>query len=230
MSDESVDAGAGTAGPGKASPGAADPRAAAPRADTVVLDVGHVLVGVDARAFLGLLADHGARFASLDELCATVDLDAHEAGLVDGNAFLARLEARLVRPIDPRVLLREWNGLYVPMAPMLDLARRLRRAGRLFLLSNMGELHWAHLEAAFGIPSLAHDALPSYEAKVLKPDPAIYAHAERRFALDPARTVFVDDRADNCAAARARGWHAVRHRDAAETAAALAALGIAATA
>ena len=41
-----------------------------------------------------------------------------------------------------------------------------------------------------------------------------------------ARTVFVDDRADNCESARARGWHAVRHRDVASTADALASLGI----
>lgn len=194
--------------------------------DTVVFDVGHVLVGVDARALLALLAAHGARFESLDDLCGAVDLDAHEAGTLDGAAFLARLEVHLQKPIDPRVLVREWNALYFPHVPMIELARRLRRSHRLFLLSNMGELHWAHLEAAFGIHSLAHDALPSYETGTLKPDPAIYALAERRFSLEPARTVFVDDRADNCAAARARGWQAVRHQDAAGTAAALASLGI----
>lgn len=203
---------------------------ATPAIDAVVLDVGHVLVGVDARAFLALLAAHGADYPSLDALCDSVDLDAHEAGAIDGAAFLARLESRLVRPIDPRVLLREWNAIYVPHAAMFELARRLRRTHRLYLLSNMGELHWAHLEAAFGVRSLAHGALPSYEAKSLKPDAAIYALAERRFDLDPARTVFVDDRPDNCAAARARGWHAVRHRDAAATATALGALGIAAPA
>jgi 2-haloacid dehalogenase len=195
--------------------------------DTVVVDVGHVLVGVDARALLALLEEHGARFESLDALCSAVDLDAHEAGAVDGGAFLARLASRLGRPMDPRVLLREWNAIYFAHAPMLELARRLRGAYRLFLLSNMGELHWTHLEAAFGIRSLAHDALASWEARTLKPDPAIYALAERRFGLEPARTVFVDDRPDNCGAARARGWHAVRHRTAADTAAALAALGLA---
>ena len=42
--------------------------------DTVVLDVGHVLVGVDARALLALLAAHGARFESLDDLCRAADL------------------------------------------------------------------------------------------------------------------------------------------------------------
>ncbi|MBV9725513.1 MAG: HAD family phosphatase, partial [Gammaproteobacteria bacterium] len=30
---------------------------------------------------------------------------------------------------------------------------------------------------------------------------------------EPAVTVFIDDRADNVASARARGWHGIVHRD-----------------
>ena len=60
----------------------------------------------------------------------------------------------------------------------------------------------------------------------MKPDAAIYREAERRFALDPARTVFIDDRAENVAAAEACGWHAVHHRDAEDTFRALRSLGL----
>ena len=48
-----------------------------------------------------------------------------------------------------------------------------------------------------------------------------------RFALAPAHTVFVDDRADNIAAARARGWHGIVHADHAGTLRALRELGVA---
>ena len=90
----------------------------------------------------------------------------------------------------------------------------------------MGELHWRHLEQAFGIPSLGHGALASYAVGALKPDPAIYEVTEQRFGLDPSRTVFVDDRAVNIAAARARGWQGIVHRSPATTLAALAELGV----
>ena len=50
--------------------------------------------------------------------------------------------------------------------------------------------------------------------------------AERRFALEPAATVFIDDRPDNIAAARVRGWQGIVHQDPPRTRAALAALGV----
>jgi HAD superfamily hydrolase (TIGR01509 family) len=60
----------------------------------------------------------------------------------------------------------------------------------------------------------------------MKPDPAIYAQAEQRFSLEPAATVFIDDRADNIAAARARGWQGIVHSRQDSTEAELAALGV----
>jgi len=73
---------------------------------------------------------------------------------------------------------------------------------------------------------VGHGALPSFLAGVMKPDAAIYEQAERRFALEPAATVFIDDRPENIASARERGWQGVVHRDPASTVAALAALGV----
>jgi len=80
-----------------------------------------------------------------------------------------------------------------------------------FLLSNIGDLHWAHLSREYRLHAIGHGALPSYLAGVMKPHAGIYAEAERRFALEPAATVFIDDRADNIATARARGWQGIVH-------------------
>ena len=94
------------------------------------------------------------------------------------------------------------------------------------LLSNMGALHWDHLEKAFGIPSLGHGAVASYTVGAIKPHPTIYETIEQRFNLDPARTVFIDDRPVNIAAAKERGWAGIVHRDATQTLQALAQLGV----
>ena len=45
----------------------------------------------------------------------------------------------------------------------------------------------------------------------MKPHDGIYIEAERRFSLTPAETVFIDDRAENIATARRRGWHGIVH-------------------
>ena len=197
-----------------------------PAITTVVFDVGHVLVDADYEPFLRLLAEHGVHLGAMDEVCERIGLAAHEAGRLGSEAFLAGIDALARRPFDRARLLAEWNGMYRAVEPMLALARALARTHRVHLLSNMGEIHWAHLEAVFGIPSLGHGAVASWEAGCLKPEPGIYAEAERRFALEPARTVFVDDRADNCAAAVARGWRAIRHVAPGHTRRELAALGL----
>jgi 2-haloacid dehalogenase len=48
----------------------------------------------------------------------------------------------------------------------------------------------------------------SGEEGVAKPDPRIFAIAEKRFGHPPEALFFTDDNPSNVAAARSRGWHA----------------------
>ena len=97
---------------------------------------------------------------------------------------------------------------------------------RVYLLSNIGDLHWTHLDTRYGIGSLVHGACASYQVGAIKPTVEIYRKAESMFGLDPAATVFVDDLPPNVAGARACGWHAIHHQDARSTRTALQALGV----
>lgn len=104
----------------------------------------------------------------------------------------------------------------------VDLMRRLKRAGhRLFYLSNMPAPYAAHLERAHGFFDLFDDGIFSARVQLMKPDPAIFAAAARRFGLAPAELLFIDDSLPNVDAARALGWQALHYRGAAECEAAL---------
>jgi HAD superfamily hydrolase (TIGR01509 family) len=109
---------------------------------------------------------------------------------------------------------------------MVELAHRLGERYRVYLLSNIGDLHWVHLSCEYRLHALGHGALPSYLAGVMKPHAGIYAQAEKRFALTPQHTVFIDDRPDNITAACTRGWHGIVHTDYPRTLAALRALAV----
>ncbi len=193
---------------------------------TLVFDVGLVLIDADYRQFLEFMRGHGADAADMEAFCAAVDLDAHERGEIGPEDFLDRLQQAGKRAPDRGELLRSWNSMYRPVTRMIEFVRAASRRQPVHLLSNMGELHWRHLQDAFGIPSLGHGALASYTAGALKPDPAIYAMTEERFGLEPARTVFIDDRPVNIEAARARGWLGVVHHSPQATLDALAGLGV----
>ena len=192
----------------------------------VVFDIGQVLVKLRPAPLFALLAEHGYEPDDLERVARRIGIVEHETGRLDGAGLLANIAALAPQRPDPARLRAAWLDMFEPDRRMIDLAARLRATHGVFLLSNVGDLHWAQLRGIWRIHELAHDALPSFEVGVMKPDEAIYREAETRFALDPARTVFIDDRAENIAAARARGWQVIHHGDTADTLRSLRALGV----
>ena len=177
----------------------------------VVFDIGWVFVRLNYRPMLELLRSHGVEADNLHAVLARVALEDHESGRLPGLGLLERLCSLTLDAVSPEQMHQFWVDMFELETPMVDLAHRLSEAHRVYLLSNIGDLHWAHLSREYRMHRIGHGALPSYLAGVMKPHAGIYAEAERRFALEPAATVFIDDRADNIAAARERGWHGIVH-------------------
>jgi len=197
-----------------------------PRIEAIVFDIGRVLVHLDFDPILGYFAEYGIDVDHLGAFLERIDLPAYERGEFDGEELLSRIAALGNRPMALDALRAHWNGIFVPQSDMLDLVRRLSDTHRVYLLSNIGDLHWDHLERELAVSSLGHGALPSFQARVAKPDAGIYRRAEELFGLQPARTVFVDDLLPNVDAARQRGWRAIHHHRFSATVEDLRALGI----
>lgn len=194
--------------------------------DAIVFDIGRVLVRLEPRPLLALLARHGATDRDLETLVMRVALHEHETGELPGDALLERVAALAPEPISAAAARAAWLDMFELDRPMIELAHALAARHRVFLLSNIGDLHWMHLAREYGLHRIGHGALPSFVAGSMKPAAQIYAEAERRFALEPARTLFIDDRHDNIAAATQRGWHGIVHEDYARTRAALERVGV----
>ncbi len=107
------------------------------------------------------------------------------------------------------------------------LLTRLRQRGhRLFYLSNMPRPYAAHLCATHPLAQWFDDGLFSSHVGLVKPEPAIFLEAARRFELGRHDTVFVDDYMLNIGAAKAWGWHGVHFLSGAQCEADLDALGL----
>lgn len=193
--------------------------------DTVVFDVGWVLVELDFEPLLSCLACDERRF-TIKEVIAAIDLEAHERGEMSSATLIDRLHG-LVPGLDQMRVKRGWLDMFKPVQAMFELARQLSGRYRVHLLSNVGDLHWAHLNAQYDLRALAHDVLPSFEAGVMKPNAEIYRLAEQRFQLQPCCTVFIDDLEANVLAARQRSWHAIQHVSPTQTMQSLRDLGVA---
>ena len=101
----------------------------------------------------------------------------------------------------PRAKCEEYLRLSIdmqePVKPTEQLVRDLKAAGyKLYVLSNMSR------EFVYG---LFDGEVVSCEEGVVKPEPEIYRRLLGRYGLDPAQTLFIDDRPANIAAAAALG-------------------------
>jgi FMN phosphatase YigB (HAD superfamily) len=103
--------------------------------------------------------------------------------------------------------------IFWPNPPMSDLIPRLKQAGyRLVVASNTNPAHYAHYREQFRDLLVHFDAIAvSHEAGARKPSPKFFEHAHRLAKCDRSECVFVDDLAENVAAARQFGWNGVHY-------------------
>jgi len=154
------------------------------------------------------------------------DWQSFDRGAVALEQVIDRTAQRLALPHQALQTLMSGIGERLsPIPDTLELLTRLRERReqqgdvRLFFLSNMPAPFARVLERRHDFLRWFDGGIFSGDVQLIKPDPAIYALLETRYALVPARTVFIDDLAANVAVAQARGWRAVQHLSAAQTAA-----------
>jgi len=116
-----------------------------------------------------------------------------------------------------------------PMPDTIAVARELAATGRfrLMTLNNESAELNAHRLKVFGLAPHFAAFFSSCWLGVAKPARRIYELALAMAQADPAGSVFIDDREQNLAPARALGMHAIHFRDAAALRRDLAALGVA---
>ncbi|WP_030276028.1 HAD-IA family hydrolase [Streptomyces sp. NRRL B-24484] len=106
-------------------------------------------------------------------------------------------------------------------AEVVELLRRTRRSCPVLLVTNATV--WLDEDlAALGLTGLVDGVVNSAEVGSAKPDRRIYEIAAERAGVAPERCLFVDDRAENVAAAVALGMAGLHHRTPADLRAALA--------
>lgn len=104
-----------------------------------------------------------------------------------------------------RAYVREAIDRQEPVRATERLVGELKRAGyRLYVLSNMSREFIDFLRRA-DVYALFDGEVVSCEEGTVKPEPRIYRILLDRYGLDPAETLFIDDRAANIAAAREAG-------------------------
>ena len=176
----------------------------------VVFDVGRVLIQWDLRCLFAKLIDDPEE---LDWFVTHVVTEEWHHQHDEGRALADMVPERIAQFPGYERHIRAYAARFNetipgPVPGTHDIARRLHARGvSLFGLTNFGDEFWAQFRPTEPLFDLFADIVVSGTEKVAKPDRAIYEIAERRFGLPANELLFIDDKAENIAAAQARGWH-----------------------
>ncbi|KMK65600.1 HAD family phosphatase [Puniceibacterium sp. IMCC21224] len=176
----------------------------------VIFDIGNVLIEWQPERFFDRVLGVEQRNA----LFAEVNLHAMNDVVDRGADFRDTVYACAETYPAWRDAIRMWHDNWLDLAtPEIAHSVRLLRALRVkavpvFALTNFGIGTFALAEPRYPFLGEFDRRYISAQLGVIKPDPEIYAMVEADCGIAPQALLFTDDRADNIAAAKTRGWQA----------------------
>ena len=178
------------------------------RPEAVIFDIGNVLIEWRPERFYDAEVGEDRRRA----LFAAVDLHAMNDEVDRGADFRGTIYATAEAVPEFRAEIRMWHDRWIELAQpeiprSVALMRALQARGvPVFALTNFGIGSFEVARRHYPFLDAFDRAYVSGHMGVIKPDAEIYARVEADCGIPPGRLLFTDDRADNIAAAGARGW------------------------
>ena len=183
--------------------------------EAVIFDIGNVLTRWQPEVFYDRVIGQERRRALFGE----VDLH-HMNDLIDmGARFRETIYGWAELFPEWRPEIRMWYDRWIELAsPRIEgsiaLLRALRAKGvPVFALTNFGQHSFEEAVPKMDFLSEFDRSYVSGRMGVIKPDPRIYQMVEEDCGIAPDRLIFADDKAENIAAAAARGWQVHQFTD-----------------
>lgn len=180
--------------------------------DAVVFDVGNVLLSFQPEEILKRVVPE--RPDLHEELAIRVFKSPYwcmrDRGSITAEEAIAAM-SRTAPELEPYVrrVIEQWIDI-PPMQEGVDALRACKSHGkRLYALTNYADEAFAHACTTHKFFDLFDGLVVSSRVHMMKPEREIYDHLIRRFCLDPARTLFIDDSIANIEAALDAGWQAI---------------------
>ncbi|MEZ4808558.1 MAG: HAD family phosphatase [Flavobacteriales bacterium] len=186
--------------------------------DTIILDLGGVLIDVDYHAAAGRF--HALGLTDFEALYSKAQqdhlFDGFETGELSPAAFRDRIRQLQGKSLSDEHIDACWNAMLGSVPPeRIALVHRLKEHYRVLLLSNTNAIHVPAFEAILArengisdFKAIFHGAYYSCELGMRKPDVDIFLHVLAQHSAEPARTLFIDDSIQHVIGARKAGLHA----------------------
>ena len=139
-------------------------------------------------------------FDAADGLC-----NLYDEGLISSRDFYGSIDARFPLNASYDEFAGLWNGIFTENREVSALMEKVREKRPVYLLSNVNELHWEFCRDKFAVLGRMDGWVLSCEVKSKKPKAPIYRAALEKAGAGPGESIFIDDMAENTAAAEEMG-------------------------
>ena len=188
--------------------------------ETIIFDLGEVIIDLDSKRVIDQFQKHSDKSAKdiIRLISKSQDLIDYEVGKMTDVEFCQVVNELLSIELSQASFEAIWNSfLGTIQLDKLHLMLDLKEKFNVLILSNTNAIHQSAFDRRVGelIPSktmadMVHTAYYSHELGLRKPDPLIYQKVIDLQNLNPAKTIFFDDRLENITAARASGIQAIQ--------------------
>ena len=184
--------------------------------NNLIFDLGGVILNIAPERTVQKMKQLGiANFEQLySQLKQNETFDLLEKGEISEDQFVEEILKHVHKPIEKESIIDAWNELLLDFPQeRIELLDKLNKSTRFrtFLLSNTNAIHKRlYNQDLFNrfskrLEDLFETAYFSHELAMRKPNAEIFKYVLDNEKLDPSETLFIDDSADNIAAASALG-------------------------
>ena len=188
--------------------------------ETIIFDLGEVIIDLDSKRVIDQFQKYSDKSAEdiIRLISKSQDLIDYEVGKMTDVEFCQVVNELLSIELSQASFEAIWNSfLGTIQLDKLHLMLDLKEKFNVLILSNTNAIHQSAFDRRVGelIPSktmadMVHTAYYSHELGLRKPDPHIYQKVIEMQNLNPAKTIFFDDRLENITAAQDRGIQAIQ--------------------
>lgn len=173
----------------------------------LIFDLGGVILDIDYSAPLREFAKLGMH--NLENIYSIAQPDPiyrlYETGKISTEEFMNYLQSRSPEGTSPAAILNAWNSILVGLPPhRIHTIAKLKKYYRIFLLSNINELHVEGFENIYrqhfpegSLQDVMDGVYYSCRMGKRKPEPDSFLHIVHEHGLTLQETLFIDDSADN---------------------------------
>lgn len=180
--------------------------------ENIVFDVGNVLVDFTWEAYLRGFDFEPEKYEKIaDAVFRNPDWDERDRGLYEEEEYIRRFVSHAPEyEADIREVMRRTPECIHVRDYSKSWVEYLRSKGyRLYILSNFSRYMLERNRPDMNFLPYMDGEIFSCEVRQLKPGREIYETLIKRYGLNPQKSVFLDDRPENCEGAKKLGMHAI---------------------